>query len=392
MRRHDEDIARALTGSQSRVRLVADVWRGGQLLTTDGPLPVESWQVGWDGTRQVQGQASLTVADGDGSLAPWAYDDMLGAGGSRLYLRYLMPQVGPTAEVPLGWFRIVAPDTDETWRFHARGQAWVSTGATIRVDAQELTWQAKEETFLAPQAPAPGATVFGELRRLLDGVMPLGSTVGLTDRAVPAGLAYSLDRMDAVEDLAASVGAVHRMSEWGLLDLVPQDPGAAVWTIGPSDDDEQGVLIDVSRSQNAGDIKNAAVVEGATAGGVQIVGRAFEGTGPLRFGGPHGRIPERMSTPLMDTQAKADAAAASRLRSTIHGRRAVLPVTCLPHPGLQVHDVVTLETPAGDLFGPVQTVTLSGGADGVRPMKLGVSVDAEQLVALAGRLRRERRR
>lgn len=390
MRRMSELALSALTGSQSEVQLVADVWRGGRLLTDNGPLPVESWSIGWDATRHVQGQASLTIADTDGSLAPWAYDDILGAGGSRLRLRYRMPQVGPTEEVSLGWFRLVQPDVDETWRIHPGGRVWVSGGATIDITAHELTWQAKAETFLAPESPVFTGSVFAELRRLLDGVMPLGSTAGVTDGPVPSAVAYSLDRMDAVEDLVTSLGAAHRMSGDGLLELVTTMSTAPVWTIGPSQDGEQGVLIRVSRSQNAGDIPNVSIAEGATTDGVQIIGRAFETDGPLRFGGPHGRIPERLSSPLMDTQNKADVAAATRQRANLGGRRAVLPVTCLPHPGLQVHDVVDIETPVGTLTGPVETMRLAGSRDGVRPMELGVSVHVEQLATIAAELRRAR--
>lgn len=390
MRRMSELALSALAGSQTGVRLVADVWRGGRLLTDTGPLPVESWQVGWDATRQVQGQASLTVADPDGTLAPWAPEDMLGAGGSRLHLRYQMPDVGPTEEVSLGWFRIVTPDTEETWRIHPTAGVWVSGGATIDLTAHELTWQAKAETFLAPESPRFTGSVFTEVRRLLDGIMPLGSTLGVDDGPVPAAVAYSLDRMDAVEDLLASVRAVHRMSGDGLLELLPTAPGASVWTIGPAQGGEQGVLVQVSRSQNAGDLPNAAAVDGATTDGVQVVGRAFQQSGPLAFGGPHGRIPARMSSPLMDTQAKADAAAATYLQDSLGGRRTVLPVVCLPHPGLQMHDVVDLITPVGTLSGPVVSMSLAGDRDGVRPMNLGVSVHVDQLAQIATALRLNR--
>jgi hypothetical protein len=391
MRRISELAASALAGSQTGVRLVADVWRGGQLLTTDGPLPVSSWQVRWDANRQVQGMASLTVADHDGTLAPWGWDDVLGAGGSRLHLRYKMPQVGDAEEVSLGWFRIITTDTSESWRVHPTAGAWISTGATISITAAELTWQVQKERFLAPTSPKVTGSAISELRHLVDGIMPLGSTIGVSDRGVSATITYSRERMDAVEDLVASLDAVHRMSEDGVLDLLPATPGRVAWIIAASDDDEHGVLIDLARSQDAGEVPNASVVEGTAPDGGPLIGRAYEKTGPLTFGGPHGRIPAFLSSSVLDTQSRVDNAARSFLARTVGSRRAVLPVTCLPNPALQLYDVVMLSLPVGTLDGPVESMTLAGSAAGVQPMTLGVSVDAEKLAIIAAGVRRGRR-
>lgn len=389
MRRISELATSALTGSQSGVRLVADVWRGGALLTQDGPLPVASWQVQWDTTRQVQGQASLTIADADGSLAPWAWDDPLGAGGSRLHLRYQMPQVGPAEEVSLGWFRIVRNPVAESWRIHPGAQLWVSTGATIQITAEELTWQVQHERFLAPESPRVTNSALGEVRRLLDGIVPV-EVSGVTDGPVPGSVTYSRERMDAVEAVLRARGAVHRMTGDGLLEVLPQTPGPVVWTIAPSKDDEQGVLVDLSRAQDAAKMPNAAVAEGTTADGAQLVGRAVERTGPLAFGGPHGRIPAFLASPVLGTQAAVDGAADTFLGTTVSKRRTVLPITCLPNPALQGYDTAALATPVGDLVGTVETVSLSGDANGVHPMTLGLSVDAEQLTILARKVRRAR--
>ena len=173
------------------------------------------------------------------------------------------------------------------------------------------------------------------------------------------------------------------MSENGLLDLLPAAPGASVWTIAPTDE-EAGVLIDLARAQRADDFPNVACADGAGSNAEQIVGRAYVEGGPLAFGGPHGRIPTFKSDNLLTTQTAADSAAAAYLASTLAQQRTVIPVTCLPHPGLQVHDAVELEAAIGTMPGVVQTQTLSGDGNGVKPMTLGVSVSAEQLAIIAG--------
>jgi len=376
----------ALAGSQSSISLVADVWRGGLLLNT-APLPVASWKIDWDITRQVHGQASLTIADDSGALAPWGLDDNLGVGGSRVHLRYIMGQIGE--EVNLGWFRIVTATTSESWRIHPTAGVLITSGALVDITADELTWQITEERFMTPESPKITTSVFGELARILDGIVPLGSTAGIVDRAVPAAVVYTHDRINAVEDLASSVGALPRMSENGLLDLVSTTPGASVWTIAPANV-ENGVLIDLRRSQDAAALPNATVVEGTAADGSQLIGRAYVTAGALTFGGPHGRIPAYLSSPIMDTQAKVDAAAATFLSSSLAQRRTLLPITCLPNPSIQGLDVVTIVTPVGTLIGQVQTVSLAGNDAGVQPMVLGVSVGADQLASIATAARRAR--
>lgn len=373
-----------LAGSQSGVTVVADVWRGGVLLTTSGPLPCASWTVNWDTTRQIQGQANLVVTDAEGLLAPWGFGDTLAVGGSRVHLRYLMPDAGD--EVSLGWFRVVKADVVESWRFHPTGSKWLSTGATIRLACDELTWQVVQERFLAPESPQTLTSVLGEMKRLLDGIVPLGSTAGITDKAVPSTIAYTKERMNAVEDLATSVGAVHRMSDAGLLDLLPVAPGASVWTIAAADN-ENGVLIDLGRAQDASTLPNAAIVEGTATDGSQLIGLAVVPSGPLAFGGPHGRIPTFMASPLMTTQAMCDAAAATFLTSTLAQRKTILPVTCLPNPALQGWDTVAIVSTIGTMTGQVQTMGLSGNTAGVQPMTLGVSVGADQLAIIAGAAR-----
>lgn len=392
MRPHSALVASALAGSQSDTRLVVDAWRAGVVVAPD--LPVESWRITWDGTRQVHAQAQLTIADPTGELGPWAPDDPLGAGGTWLHCRYRMAAAG---DVGLEWLRVVRPDTVESWRIHPRVGVWVSTGAVVSVAAESLTWQARAERFLGPESPQVTASTLGEVARLLDDIIPLGSVAGITDRPVSASVVYGQGRMDAVEDLLATLDATHRMSADGLLDVIPlAGAGGAPWVIQGGDD--EGVLVDVARSQDAAELVNAAVSTSSAEDGAQLVGIATLPAGPLVFGGPHGRVPAFHGANLAKTQAAVDADAATYLANQATGRRTVLPVTCLPHPGLQVHDPVLLRIPLTgttdpmDLPGLVATMILSGRGTSVHPMTLGVSVATDALQVIADRVRRERRR
>lgn len=392
MRPISELAASALTGSQGEVRLVVDAWRDGVTVAED--LPVDAWEISWDATRQVQAQARLSVSDESGELGPWAPDDPLGAGGTRLRCRYRMVDAGH--DVQLEWLRLVRPETAESWRIHPGLGVWLSTGASVSVNAESLTWQARAERLMGPQAPTVTGSTLGEVAHLLQDIIPLGSTSGITDRPVPASIVYGQGRMDAVEALLASLGATHRMSADGLLDVVPVAGAAGdPWVIAGGD---EGVLVDVSRSQDAAELFNAAVSTSTTDDGRQLVGTAVVPAGPLRFGGPHGRVPAFHGANLAKTQAAVDADAATFLVTQTTGQRTVLPVTCLPNPALQPHDPVVLPIPVAgtaDVFplpGIVVAQRLSGRGRTVHPMTLGVAVRTDELAIVADRLRRERHR
>jgi hypothetical protein len=111
-----EALNTEILGSTSGDTLEVSVWRGGELLVDS--LDVTAWSLDWDGERQIQGMATLTVADPDGSLAPWGFGDALGAGGSRLLMSWVSGATG--VRVPLGWWRIRQAEPEESWRVYTR--------------------------------------------------------------------------------------------------------------------------------------------------------------------------------------------------------------------------------------------------------------------------------
>lgn len=399
MRTLTEDQMTALSGSTNGGSLVVHAWYDGAVVAES--LPVETWSLSWDRSRQVQGQVSITVRDPEGTLAPWSVDDPLGVGGARLQCIY---QVGGSVDpIDVGWYRITGSDPVESWRvirvqdssvtgdseaaFFGERLEWVSGGASVPVQADDLTRQAVIDRLLAPQSPAAGATAVGEIRRLLDGTMTVIVADGVVDREVSASLVYERERMDVVEDLLTTMGCWHRMTGDGQLEVYPEARTEPVWQIAGGDD---GVLISVQRSQRLDNMFNGAISEGGESG-LPIIGRAFESAGPLRWEGPHGRYPSfNASTGLLKTQAAVDADARSRLWSQIRQRSVLLSVTCLPHPALQVGDWVTVANPttSGDpvpLVGVVRSIALRGSAaSGVSPMSLAVECSFEDVQAVRG--------
>lgn len=395
-----------VAGSHEHDRLVAHAWYDGRVVAQD--LPVESWSLSEDIDRMVRRQLSLTVRDPDGVLAPWVVDDPLGVGGARLQVIHLTGRAGE--RTPWGWFRITGNEAAESWRVYRIPDAsasgrdpdaeyfgerveWVSGGAAVPVEAEDLTRVAILEKLLAPQSAPTGATVLSEVRRLLDGIMPVTVADGVLDDDVPTSVVYQRERMDAVADLLTRIGCSHRMTGDGQLEVYPVEQTSPVWTVQGGD---SGALITSRRSQRIDGLFNAAMVEGATDDGRPLVGLAVQESGPLAWGGPHGRVPESMSaTGLLKTQSAVDAAAVTRLASAARARTIVLEVTCLPHPGVQTGDWVQVACPtvagvALPVVGVVESVSRGGNARGVLPMTMSVRCDWADVQALASVVRRGR--
>lgn len=394
MRDADDNTRAALRGSRSGDELICWVWYDGALAYPD-PLPVSDWSLGWDGSdsQKVPGTLSIDVADPDGTLGPWLYNDPLGVGGSQIQVFY---KVGDAGEVPIGWYRITSNGAKESWVFRvAREDGWVEPdsaipphqriiaqpmGSQISVTAQDLTEMLDADEFLAPEQPSGSPTVLGEITRLVGDTMPVAFE-GLTDEPLPAGTTWDENRMEAIMDLLAMVGGSFRLGSAGDLVCYRKTTEPAFRCGGGP----EGILINLSRSQSLDGVANLGVVTSSrkeTIDGreteIPITGSYEVDVGPLRVGGPFGRRVIRNGNPLMNTQAKADQAAESLVMNRLNAQKVVLEVYCLPDPTVEVGDYGVIATPvidgrSAELAGEVVSVDLSGTADTVSQMKLSVA-------------------
>lgn len=391
MRLVDPDLDAEVAGTSIHDSLEVNAWYDGEVVAEH--LSLKSWTIDWDARRQVQGQASLVVADPEGTLAPWALSDPLAPGGARLQITWISGITG--IEVPLGWWRIRKSDPFEAWRSmkNAAGErVWVAAGGgQISLDADELTCIPAELDRLDAE-PVIEPTSLAEATRLLEGIMPIDLDVSITDRPVPKSLVYEEGRMDAVEDHLARVGATYRMGPGGELEVVPQAGVGPVWTIEGGDGE---VLISLNRSMSDEKLYNAVVSTAQPDGGVdavQLVGRAYQMDGPMRWGvgTPMGRIILLHQSPAT-TQAGVNSDASTLLANRQVSGEVELAVTCVTHPGLQLQDRVVLVPPSmtGDhpITGRVTAMRISGAAVISKTMNLKVAVAVTDLEILARKVR-----
>lgn len=384
MRDIPSEVVEALTGSRSGDRLECWLWYDGGLAHPE-PLNIASWGLSWDGSdsKKTQGTLSLEVVDNTGELAPWLFDDPLGVGGSQIQAIY---HVGGLDEIAVGWYRITSTDSDEQWRTYQIREdghiepdtaphtrlVMVSGGATIAVEAEELTVNADLDKLLAPEAPPVGATVLSEVRRLLRDIIPVVTAPGVADEAVPEDVVYERERMEAVMDLIASIDCWWRMDGAGALEIYPLSERTPRWLVRGGPD---GALIRVPRSMSIDGLHNIAVTDGQE-GETPVRGIWMVDSGPLRADGPHGRVPVFYQSSLITNQTAAVSHSRGTLEGDIAARAIDLPVECLPHPGLQTGDWVTLATPRVDgetltVDGQILSMKLSGST-AVDPMSMTV--------------------
>jgi hypothetical protein len=381
MRVVDEQLDADVAGSSSGDRIEVNAWRGTNLLASG--LLVKSFQIGWDASRQVQAQASFVFADPENTLSPRRLDDALAPFGSQLQVTWISGNTG--IRVPFGWYRIgPAVDPDESWiiRKNAAGEDVLrpTGGSMITVPANDLTQIAVDARLDAEPKP-DGATCLEEVERLLEDICPVTVDSSVVDKTTPSTLVYAEERMDAVEDHLTRVRAVARMSGDAEFEVIPDTGLDPVWEIAGG---ENGVLIRAASSLSSEGVFNSVVSNSTNSTNEQIVGRAYQGSGPLQWGGPFGKIPIFHQS-IATTQEGVNADAESILEDRIHVGQVPLTVECLMHPGLQLHDRVTLQIPGSldSIVGSVRSMT-AAGADGLvsKRTTLTVLVDGDAFDAL----------
>jgi len=187
----------ALEGSRPADMLVVWAWRGGSLVFKDA-LEVIGWSEQDDAGDAVKvgHRWSLTVADPGGELGAWSYGDVLSVAGTELQVVWL---VGVAGAVNQGWFRVVGNEPDEVteWRLVDEYGVFVPdsvesphtrrvpvTRAVVRLECVDRSFNVDRDKFDWPHSPGEGATVLGEVGRLVGDHCPVVVDPGVSDVGV----------------------------------------------------------------------------------------------------------------------------------------------------------------------------------------------------------------
>lgn len=342
--------------------VTVDAWYDGKLILPN--VPLVSGSVTVDGGRSIAASLSVTAAAPNDSLVPDRWDAPLAPYGSQLHVRVGVRQgAGATEQVSLGWYRIDSADPQEWWAEYTpdfdahptQVPRWAHRGMQVTAAASDRMSMVDDAQFLSPEAPTSTTSVLTEIKRLVQDIVPVADWTGITDEPIPAAIVYQTSRVQAIQDLANVLGMIARIDPNGALDLIPKVASTTpVWTIRVG---RNGDIVDWGKKLDRSDLHNGVISTGQGSDGVPVQASAIETGGPLRWGGPLGRVPFGHSSPLLTTTAAAQEDADTILSRLVRERVAPIQVRCSANPALEWNDCVSLVLPNRTLTGTVKAIT-----------------------------------
>jgi hypothetical protein len=286
--------------------------------TGDEPIGTEldliDGEVVIDGTRDVRSTATVRVngtqgQDGD-SAFPRGLDRLLAPFGNEIFIRYGF-DLGADGIlwVPLGYFRISETGQDD------------APLNPIELPCEDRMATIIDSELIDPRAYDPPMTVGDVFDDLILDVYP-EATIQFDDATGDIPLVRQVvaekDRYKPLRELADSFGKLFYWDTDGICRIeTPPDPNEIVWNLRSG---RKGSLVNAKRAFKRQGIYNAVIVEGEGADDrvpVRAVVFDDDPNSPTRYGGPIGKIPLRLETPLVTTQVQALDAAASLLQRSI---------------------------------------------------------------------------
>lgn len=321
------DRWRAAVTTSHRVAQRVEVWREGVLLVPD--LPVAGGSVVHDHGAVITAAASVDVADP--AYLPVSPADPLMPLGSELRI-HLGVRHEDGAEELLQVFAgpVVATPT------------WPSAGA-FTVQAEGWLRYVDDDRFLAPWTPS-GSTIAAISGLLRESVPGAEVQVGVPDAPVRAGLVFEESRMEAVQSLAAGLGAVVRDLPTGGFAIAPSSPPTPSPTVREFIAGPGGTLLASSAPELTRDERyNAVVATNPEDDTVRAVALVDDPESPVRWGGPFGRKVLYLSSPLLSA-ATVQQAAQTRLDG-LRGRVRLIDAETAPDPSVEPGDWVLVRWP-----------------------------------------------
>lgn len=347
-----DEFLGALRGSGKRV-ITADLYFGGSLV--QARLPVVSGHVSSDSAADIRRSASVQLVNPNAVTAfgtssglpnPVPPADIISVYGYEMVLKYGVEFSSGTQElVPLGTFVI-----------------WSAEKSFSEGDVFNLEMYDRSKYLQASQIPklydASGLTVQTAIQNLVTAIMPSTTVVvfgvGLTNPILPGGTTYDSTYLDAVLDLADSIGAQFYFDLEGVArcEVKPfltatTNPNVSVFT---ADCGEGGVNITMGKLTSRDNIWNGVGCAGSTpnAATAQAYAEAFDmnPASPTYYLGPFGKQFKRIDRPELTTNAACYSAAQAELVSILGSANGV-EFDMLPQPHLAPGDIITLIYPNG---------------------------------------------
>lgn len=360
-----EQLAAAITGGSFRSYYVADVIVDGQVVLSNQPLA--QCQLDADTSRQIvtQGTATFVWADDQGgSILPETVTSWFTPFATYLDVSYVVEVGGFRAQVLRGRFKLVGV-SDPQSRVVKFQDRLLTVGSSLTLKLADLFYVTSRERFAAPSTPSDLSSVYAEIGRLTG----LPVIVSVPDAAITRSVTYDENRLDAVLELAKILDGHAYVTPDGGVSIAPNQWGPPVTglSMGAQGTIHRADPDDMTDSR----VYNQVVVRSWDDQQATILATAEVEAGPLRYGGPMGRVPYFAASQYVVTKEQAQEYADALLPQVSVMPAVTYTIQCAPDPRLEVWDVVTVTTQDDTFEARISKIILPGtGA-----MTLTVEVD-----------------
>lgn len=381
---HVSDTWMAALSAPHTLRWLVSAVRGDQVLADNMEVSNVSLtaSIDDDGT-QITREFKCDVADAARELLTTDPMSPLAPWGQRLQVRAELSVGAAYAElIPVGEFRIEAPEGDAATATLQSNGTWLYGGQKISVTCRDMLQQLADETWTTPLQvgddpanPGQPGTATSELGRVLAGTGLHLSPKVTSSVSIGWGLDYGATRLDSLLALAGEISAA--TAAWtdrtGAVALIDTAVGTGTeWTASPGED----VWVTWNLGADRQNIKNGVLVQTADDSSIYgIRGADWIKDGPLAWGGPFGRVPEVITNASVYSSAAAADYATQRLATIGKARTAQVVINEPTNPAKDVGDTQHIVTDDRTLTG--QIIGIDIGSDAT--MRTTVRIPWEQV-------------
>lgn len=295
-------------------------------------------EVEYDATRTIRGTAFVRVpgtfgTDGDPSW-PRGQQRLLAPFGNEVFIRYGIDLGESVLWTNMGYFGITDTHQDD------------APTSPVELFCHDRSYVIEISELMNPRSFSPPQTVGDVFDDLVLDIF--GDAVIIFDDAtntipLASQIIAEKNRWKPLVELADSFGKIVYFDGEGQLRIeTPPDPDEIVWELRSNRD---GVLVEAQRELSREGVFNAVVVEGEKTGEadpVRGVAINADPNSPTRFGGPIGKVPTFLTTPLVGTENQAQNAARFLLQRALGAPYTVATESIVnpalrPYEGVRVH-------------------------------------------------------
>lgn len=302
----------------------------------------------------VRRSCDLTFVDTSGTLTPASAKDLLAPKGTEIKIYKGLLVDGAFEYVPLGVFGIIEPEVTSH-----------SDGTKLRLKGWDRVDAIRVRRFVDPWPVADGTPTWQAILNIITSRLTVDTRITKTANTAPEIVFDALsDPWDAVRSLATTDSLIAYFDQLGtaVIDRDVETMTDAVYTVG------QNALLDtVTRVIKADQTYSGVVVRGEhpESGPIRSELWDLDINSPTYSVGPFGRRPYGFYSKLLDTQAKADATAAT-IFARVTSMKQELHIETIGHPGHDIGDIVQVIDPKSRTNG---YFVVKAGSVPIRPGK-----------------------